>query len=224
MRLPYDGIRVAGARWSPQSYAVKEFLSRNQVPYQWIDIDEDPPTRELIRSFGDSTRLPVVLFPDGSRLVAPTNRELAEKVGMQTRARLPFYDLVIVGGGPAGLAAAVYGASEGLRTLLIEQNAPGRPGRHELPDRELPRLPAGVTGADLARRATTQARRFGAELLTAGGGGAAPRRSLPDRSARGRHGGFAATRSCWRPAWRSGRWTCPASSRSSASASTTAPR
>jgi len=118
-RLPYDGIRVAGARSSPRSYAVKEFLSSNQVPYQWIDVDGDPPTRELIRSFGDSSRLPVVFFPDGSRLAAPTNRELAEKIGMQTRASLPFYDLAIVGGGPAGLAAAVYGASEGLRTVLI---------------------------------------------------------------------------------------------------------
>lgn len=108
VRLPYEGIRVAGARSSPRSYAVKEFLSSNQVPYQWIDVDEDPPTQELIRSFGDSTELPVLLFPDGSHLVAPTNRELAEKIGMQTRAHLPFYDLVIVGGGAAMTKAATY--------------------------------------------------------------------------------------------------------------------
>ncbi|MCM3877206.1 MAG: response regulator, partial [Thermoanaerobaculia bacterium] len=125
VRLPYEGIRVAGAQSSPRSFAVKEFLSGNQVPYQWIDVDQDPPTRELIRSFGAETRLPVVLFPDGSFLAAPTNRELAEKTGMQTKARLPFYDLLIVGGGPAGLAAAVYGASEGLRTALVEHGAPG---------------------------------------------------------------------------------------------------
>jgi thioredoxin reductase (NADPH) len=165
VRLPYDGIRVAGARSSPRSFAVKEFLSSNQVPYQWIDVDQDPPTRELIRSFGDATRLPVVLFPDGSHLVAPTNRELADKIGMQTRASLPFYDLVIVGGGPAGLAAAVYGASEGLRTVLVEQSAPGgQAGTSSLIENYLG-FPSGVSGADLARRATTQARRFGAEVL-----------------------------------------------------------
>jgi thioredoxin reductase (NADPH) len=165
VRLPYEGIRVAGARSSPRSFAVKEFLSSNQVPYRWIDVDQDPPTRELIRSFGDATRLPVVLFPDGSHLVAPTDRELANKIGMQTQATLPFYDLVIVGGGPAGLAAAVYGASEGLRTVLVEQSAPGgQAGTSSLIENYLG-FPSGVSGADLARRATTQARRFGAEVL-----------------------------------------------------------
>ncbi|HKF44555.1 MAG TPA: response regulator, partial [Thermoanaerobaculia bacterium] len=122
VRPAFDGIRVAGARSSPRSYAVKEFLSNNQVPYQWIDVDLDAPTRELIRTTGDASKLPVVLFPDGSRLVAPSNRELAEKIGLQTRAKLPFYDVLIAGGGPAGLAAAVYGASEGLRTVLVEQS------------------------------------------------------------------------------------------------------
>jgi thioredoxin reductase (NADPH) len=165
VRLPYEGIRVAGARSSPRGYAVKEFLSSNQVPYQWIDVDEDPPTQELVRSFGDSTELPVLLFPDGSHLVAPTNRELAEKIGMQTRARLPFYDLVIVGGGPAGLAAAVYGASEGLRTLLVEHNAPGGQAGTSSQIENYLGFPSGVSGADLARRALTQARRFGAEVL-----------------------------------------------------------
>jgi len=165
VRLPYDGIRLAGARSSPRSYALKDFLSSNQIPYQWIDVDQDPSTRELIRSFGDSNRLPVVLFPDGSHLAAPTNRELAEKIGMQTRGRLPFYDLAIVGGGPAGLAAALYGASEGLRTVLVEQNAPGgQAGTSSLIENYLG-FPAGVSGSDLARRAATQARRFGAELL-----------------------------------------------------------
>ena len=166
VRLPYDGIRVAGARSSPRSYSVKEFLSNNQIPYQWIDVDQDAPTRELITSFGDANRLPVLLFPDGSRLVAPSDRELAEKCGMQTRARRPFYDLVIVGAGPAGLAAAVYGASEGLRTLLVEHRAPGgQAGTSSLIENYLG-FPSGVSGADLARRAATQARRFGAEILT----------------------------------------------------------
>ena len=165
VRLPYDGIRVAGARSSPRSFAVKEFLSSNQVPYQWIDVDQDPPTRELIRSFGDATRLPVVFFPDGSVLKAPTNRELAEKAGLQTRAQKPFYDLLIIGGGPAGLAAAVYGASEGLHTALVEQGAPGGQAGTSSRIENYLGFPSGVSGADLARRATTQARRFGAEVI-----------------------------------------------------------
>src|SRR5262245_3440842 len=125
VRLPYEGIRVAGARSSARSIAVKEFLSSSQIPYQWIDVDRDPTAGELIRTKGDVAKLPVVFFPDGSRLMAPTNREIVEKLGLQMHARLPFYDLAIVGGGPAGLAAAVYGASEGLRTVLLEQGAPG---------------------------------------------------------------------------------------------------
>lgn len=165
VRLPYDGIRVAGARSSPRSFEVKEFLSSNQIPYQWIDADRDPPTRELIRSSGDASRLPVVFFPDGSYLAAPTNRALAERIGMQTRASLPFYDLAIVGAGPAGLAAAVYGASEGLRTVLIEQSAPGGQAGSSSRIENYLGFPSGVSGADLARRATTQARRFGAEVL-----------------------------------------------------------
>ncbi|HJW14752.1 MAG TPA: FAD-dependent oxidoreductase [Thermoanaerobaculia bacterium] len=164
-RPPFEGIRVAGARSSPKSYAVKEFLSNNQVPYQWIDVDQDAPTRELIQSIGDPGRLPVVFFPDGSHLLAPSNRELAEKIGLQTKARLPFYDLVIVGAGPAGLAAAVYGASEGLRTLLLEQSAPGGQAGTSSRIENYLGFPSGVSGADLARRAATQARRFGAEVL-----------------------------------------------------------
>jgi thioredoxin reductase (NADPH) len=165
VRLPYEGIRLAGDRSSPRSYALKDFLSSNQVPYQWIDVDRDPPTRELIRTFGDSTALPVVFLPDGSHLAAPSLRELAEKIGMQTRARLPFYDLAVVGAGPAGLSAALYGSSEGLRTILFEQNAPGgQAGTSSLIENYLG-FPSGVSGDDLARRAATQARRFGAELL-----------------------------------------------------------
>jgi thioredoxin reductase (NADPH) len=165
VRLPYDGIRVAGDRSSPRSYALKDFLSSNQIPYEWIDVERDPSVRELIRSFGDSGALPVVLFPDGSHLAAPTNRDLAEKIGMATRARLPFYDLAVVGAGPAGLAAALYGSSEGLRTILLEQNAPGGQAATSSLIENYLGFPAGVSGDDLARRAATQARRFGAELL-----------------------------------------------------------
>jgi thioredoxin reductase (NADPH) len=165
-RLPFEGVRVAGSRWSPQSFLVRDFLSRNQIPYQWIDIDSDASTRELVQSTaGDLSRLPVVFFPDGQHLVAPSNAELAARVGLQTLASRPFYDLVIAGGGPAGLASAVYAASEGLKTLLIEQDAPGgQAGTSSLIENYLG-FPSGVTGADLAQRATAQAKRFGAELL-----------------------------------------------------------
>jgi len=165
-RYPYEGLRVAGSRWAPQSYRTREFLSSNQVPYQWIDVDDDAPTRELIiRGVGDLSRLPVVLFPDGTMLVAPSNAELADKVGLQTLAKNEFYDLVIVGGGPAGLASAVYASSEGLKVLLVEQSAPGgQAGTSSLIENYLG-FPSGLSGADLAFRASTQARRFGTEML-----------------------------------------------------------
>jgi len=163
----YDGIRVAGARWSAPSFEVKDFLSRNHVPYQWVDVEQDPTTRALVTSLtGDEALLPVVFFPDGDPLVAPTKTQLAERVGMQVHANLPFYDLTIIGGGPAGLAAAVYGGSEGLRTLLIEQNAPGGQAGTSSAIENYLGFPSGVSGADLARRAATQAKRFGVEVLT----------------------------------------------------------
>jgi thioredoxin reductase (NADPH) len=166
--LPYDGIRVAGSRWSRHCYQVKDFLSRNNVPYQWIDIEQDPPTRELVQTISpDLAELPVVLFPDGRHLVCPTPSVLADRVGLKTRATRPFYDLIIVGGGPAGLANAVYGASEGLRVLMIEQNAPGGQAGTSSRIENYLGFPSGITGADLAQRATAQARRFGAEILTA---------------------------------------------------------
>jgi thioredoxin reductase (NADPH) len=166
VRMPFEGARILGSRWSPQSYGVRDFLARNQVPYEWIDIDHDAPMRELVRSLtGDLSKLPVVLCPDGTHLVAPTNAELAAKVGLHTLATRPFYSVVIVGGGPAGLACAVYAASEGLTALLVEQNAPGgQAGSSALIENYLG-FPAGVTGADLAHRAAAQAKRFGAELL-----------------------------------------------------------
>jgi thioredoxin reductase (NADPH) len=166
--LPYDGIRIAGARFSPQSHFVREFLSRNQVPYQWIDIDEDSSMRELIAAIpGGLAKLPVVLFPDGTYLSAPSNLKLAEKVGLHTQAKSPFYDVAIIGGGPAGLANAVYAASEGLRVVLIEQSAPGGQAGTSSRIENYLGFPNGITGADLAQRAAAQARRFGAEILTA---------------------------------------------------------
>lgn len=163
----FEGIRILGSQWSPQSFEVKEFLARNRVAYEWVDLDQDAVARALAMQLaGDLTRLPLVLFPDGSHLVAPSMVELATKAGMQTAAARPLYDVVVVGGGPAGLANAVYAASEGLRTVIVEgQAAGGQAGTSSMIENYLG-FPAGVTGADLAQRASAQARRFGAEILT----------------------------------------------------------
>jgi thioredoxin reductase (NADPH) len=167
-RPPYDGLRVAGTLLSPASYALRDFLAGNQVPYQWLDVDADATARELVASVSDGPlRLPVVFLPDGSALIQPEPRQLAERIGMQTRARGEFYDVVIVGGGPAGLAGAVYAASEGLRTVLVERAAPGGQAGTSSRIENYLGFPGGISGADLARRAATQARRFGAELLAA---------------------------------------------------------
>ncbi|MGB7281704.1 MAG: FAD-dependent oxidoreductase [Candidatus Acidiferrum sp.] len=166
----YDGIRVLGTRWSNRSYELREFLARNQVPYQWIDIEiaqTDPEVSSLIKSLGpEAETLPLILFPDGTRLAEPPLPAVADKVGLRTHAQTNFYDLAIVGGGPAGLAAAVYGASEGLHTVIIEREAPG--GQAGLSSRIENYLgfPAGLSGSDLARRAVAQARRFGVEILS----------------------------------------------------------
>ena len=163
---PYDGIRVAGTLWSASSHNAKHFLSRNGIPYQWVDIEKDEQAREMVESVtGDQLKLPVVFFPDGSALVDPDQQVLAQRVGLQTRATKPFYDLIVVGGGPAGLAAAVYGASEGMRIAIVEREATGgQAGASYRIDNYLG-FPRGVSGADLARRATIQAQRFGAEIL-----------------------------------------------------------
>lgn len=163
----FEGIRILGSQWSPQSYAAKEFLSRNRVPYEWVDIDVNATARALAESItNDPSKLPVIVFPDGTHLIAPSQVELAAKAGMQTHATRPVYDVVIVGGGPAGLANAVYAASEGLRTVIIESNAAGgQAGTSSMIENYLG-FPSGVTGADLAQRASSQARRFGTEVLT----------------------------------------------------------
>jgi thioredoxin reductase (NADPH) len=168
-RPPYEGIRVLGTRWSSRSYDLREFMARNQVPYQWIDVEAastDPEVRRLIDSLGpEAETLPLILFPDGQRIKEPSQQVIADKLGLRTHAQTNFYDLAIVGGGPAGLAAAVYGASEGLRTVMIEREAPG--GQAGLSSRIENYLgfPSGLTGADLARRAVAQARRFDVEIL-----------------------------------------------------------
>jgi thioredoxin reductase (NADPH) len=166
-RPPYAGIRIAGSRWSPRSYEIRDFLSRTQTPYQWIDLDADGATRELVETLTPGLkRLPAVFFPDGSTLLAPTRSELAERIGLHTQAQQPFYDLIVVGGGPSGLAAALYGASEGLKTILIELDAPGGQAGTSSQIENYLGFPSGIAGADLARRATAQARRFGAEVVT----------------------------------------------------------
>jgi thioredoxin reductase (NADPH) len=167
---PFEGVRVLGTRWSPKSYDVRDFLARNQVPYQWLDADaadREPEVKRLLESLKqEESRLPLVWFPDGSCLAEPNSQQIAEKLGLRTRAGLEFYDLAILGGGPAGLAAAVYGASEGLKTVMVEQEAPG--GQAGLSSRIENYLgfPSGLSGADLARRAVTQARRFGVEIVS----------------------------------------------------------
>jgi thioredoxin reductase (NADPH) len=184
---PYEGIRVIGLRWSPKSYEVRHFLARNGIPFQWLDIETDearrllsyvdstskgersgytPSTSSLSRSFSPSLNLPVVVFPDGSYMDEPSNSGLAEKIGLKTHAQMPFYDLIIIGAGPTGLAAAVYGASEGLSTLLIERQAPGGQAAMSSNIENYLGFPSGLTGSNLARRAVAQAVRFGVEILS----------------------------------------------------------
>jgi thioredoxin reductase (NADPH) len=167
-RPPFEGIRVVGDRWSPCSHQVKDFLARNQIPYQWLDIELEEEAQKLVdyATNGEKPQLPLILLGNGEQLQQPSNLELAAKIGLQTQAERPFYDLVIVGGGPAGLAAAVYGASEGLSTVMIERQAPGGQAGSSSRIENYLGFPVGLSGGDLARRGVTQARRFGVEILT----------------------------------------------------------
>jgi thioredoxin reductase (NADPH) len=169
-RPAFEGIRVLGTRWSPRSYELRDFLARNHVPYQWIDVElsaNDPETKRLLDVLGpEATSLPVVLFPDGTKLLESLPSQVAQKVGLRTRAQTSFYDLAIVGGGPAGLAAAVYGASEGLHTVIIEREAPGGQAGMSSRIENYLGFPTGLSGGDLARRAVVQAKRFGVEILS----------------------------------------------------------
>ena len=163
----FQGVRVIGNQWSPHSSKVRDFLGRNFVPHQWLNVETDEAAKQLLSTTGaDASSLPLVVFPDGSFLSNPSTTEVARKLGLKTKAEFPFYDLVVVGAGPAGLAAAVYGAADGLHTLLIEREAPGgQAGRSSRIENYLG-FPTGLSGNDLARRAVAQARRFGVEILT----------------------------------------------------------
>src|SRR5215469_10390779 len=162
----FEGVRVIGHRWSPQSNDIRDFLGRNFVPHQWLNVEGDESAKKLLESaHADAASLPLVVFADGSCLKNPPITEVARKLGLRTKAEFPFYDLVVVGAGPAGLAATVYGAADGLHTLLIEREAPGgQAGRSSRIENYLG-FPTGLSGNDLARRAIAQARRFGAEIL-----------------------------------------------------------
>jgi len=168
-RPAFQGIRVLGTRWSPRCYELRDFLARSHVPYQWIDVEgsaNDPETKQLLEALGsDATELPVVLFPDGAKMLNGAPAEVAQRVGLRTRAETSFYDLAIIGGGPAGLAAAVYGASEGLHTVIVEREAPGGQAGMSSRIENYLGFPSGLSGGDLARRAVVQARRFGVEIL-----------------------------------------------------------
>jgi len=163
----FSGLRVLGHRWSLRDHQLRSFLSRNHVPYRWLDAASSEDAQKLLEERGlDPEVLPVVLFPDGTALVDPEQETLAAKVGLRVQATQDFYDIVIVGAGPAGLAAAVYGASEGLKTLVIEPEAPGGQAGSSSKIENYLGFPAGITGADLGRRAYMQGLRFGAEFLT----------------------------------------------------------
>jgi thioredoxin reductase (NADPH) len=163
----FDGIRVIGHRWSLKDHQLRSFLSRNHVPYRWLDAAASDDAQTLLKERGlDPEVLPVVLFADGSALVDPEQEVLAARVGLRTQAAQEFYDLIVIGAGPAGLAAAVYGASEGLKTLVIEPEAPGGQAGSSSRIENYLGFPAGITGADLGRRAHMQCVRFGAEFLT----------------------------------------------------------
>jgi thioredoxin reductase (NADPH) len=165
--LESGGVRVIGHRFSKDSHDVRDFLARNRVPARWLDVERDGEARELLAVAGvDGDRLPVALLEDGSILERPTSLELAERLGITAQPVGDHYDLVIVGGGPAGLGAAVYGASEGLSTVMVEREAPGGQAGQSSRIENYLGFPAGLSGSDLARRATDQARRLGAELVT----------------------------------------------------------
>ena len=166
--VPYDGIRVAGTLWSAQSHDAKDFLARNRIPYQWLDIEHNEEARALVETVENPQQLlPVIFFPDGRVLVAPDYRTLAAYSGLHTEASASYYDLVVIGAGPAGLGAAVYGASEGLATLLVDKEATGGQAGTSSRIENYLGFPRGISGTDLAQRATAQATRLGAEILTA---------------------------------------------------------
>jgi len=163
---PVPETKVVGHRWSARSSEVREFLARNQVPYRWYQADEPEGQRLLAAAGADGRALPVVITPDGEPMVEPSDTELASRVGLATTPAKDFYDLIVIGGGPAGLGAAVYGASEGLRTVLVERTATGGQAGQSSRIENYLGFPDGVSGAQLTDRARRQATKFGAEVLT----------------------------------------------------------
>lgn len=166
VELPYEGIRVIGTTWSPLTHEVKDFLARNQISYRFADVERDEEAAAIASAA--ENHIPVVLMPDGTRLVEPDRRTLAAQVGMRVEAEKPFYDLVVIGAGPAGLAAGVYGASEGLSVTILERDSTGGQAGTSSRIENYLGFPKGISGTDLARRAATQALRLGAEIVTAG--------------------------------------------------------
>jgi thioredoxin reductase (NADPH) len=165
-KLGYGGLRIVGSRWLPQSHAIKDFLARNHIPYEFLDVELDENAKAFAaRLESPTTQLPLVKFPTGEKLYAPSVAELAHKLGLRTTAAAQTYDFAVIGGGPAGLAAAVYGASEGLKTVLIEREAPGGQAGTSSRIENYLGFPSGLSGADLARRAVAQARKFDVEIL-----------------------------------------------------------
>ncbi len=164
----FKGIKLVGYQYSPQSHTVKDYLASNLIPYKWLDVEKNPEAKEVLdlNSCTETKNLPLVIFEDGAVLPNPTIRQIAEKMGRSPQAKSDIYDVVIVGAGPAGLAAAVYGASEGLKTLLIERRAPGGQAGSSSRIENYLGFPSGLSGADLTRRAITQAKRLGAEFLS----------------------------------------------------------
>ncbi|HEX6534692.1 MAG TPA: FAD-dependent oxidoreductase [Gemmatimonadaceae bacterium] len=174
-------IRIIGHRWSPSVHAIKAFLSRSRVPYRWLDVEHDAEAREAVaRAAPGTDRSPIVIFRDGSVLVAPEIRTLAERLGLETRPESRSYDLIVVGGGPAGLAASIHSGSEGLRTVIAEQEIPGGQVSYSASVENYPGFPRGLSGGDLARRTVEQAERFGVEIIVT-------RRATGLRAHDGRH-------------------------------------
>jgi thioredoxin reductase (NADPH) len=160
------GLRLVGHQWSPRSHQIKDFLAGNLIPYRWLDVDRSSDSASLLESAGiEAGDLPALFFEDGTALRNPDPRQVAERLGRSLSAASDLYDLVIAGAGPAGLAAAVYGASEGLRTLLLDRHAPGGQAGSSSRIENYLGFPAGVSGSELTRRAVTQAQRLGAEMV-----------------------------------------------------------
>jgi thioredoxin reductase (NADPH) len=165
---PAGPLRVIGLQWSPATHDVKDFLARSRVPYLWMDLEKSAGGRERVEELGVSTdELPLLIFPDGTHLLQPTNAEIAERIGLSTEADWPFYDLVIVGAGPAGMAAAIYAGSEGLRTVILDGDAPGGQAGQSARIENFIGFPTGLSGSELAHRAVEQARRFEVEIVAA---------------------------------------------------------